>query len=99
MERKMIGSARLRRLLLVTHRWLGLALCLVMLAWFSSGMLMLFVPYPGLELEPAAPLPPAAVAGLTLPALATAASELTLRMHQGQPRWFGVDDAGHRTLA
>ncbi len=30
------------------HRWLGVAACLSFLVWFSSGMVMLFVPFPAL---------------------------------------------------
>lgn len=30
------------------HRWLGIALCVVMLAWFVSGVVMMYVGYPKL---------------------------------------------------
>jgi hypothetical protein len=89
----------LQRLLIVTHRWLGLGLCLLMLAWFGSGMVMLFVPYPGLEPLPAPPFAPGAVAGVTLPAGLAQPSEMTLRWHQGRPRWLVVDGDGHRVVA
>lgn len=36
----------MRRLLFIAHRWTGVVLCLFMLAWFLSGMVMLFVGYP-----------------------------------------------------
>ncbi|WP_245228187.1 hypothetical protein [Xanthomonas bromi] len=30
------------------HRWIGVSLCLSFLVWFSSGLVMLFVPFPSL---------------------------------------------------
>ncbi len=39
---------RLKRWLYLVHRWLGIGLCVVMLAWFVSGMVMLYVGYPKL---------------------------------------------------
>lgn len=38
----------MKRYLYLWHRWLGIALCLVMLLWFLSGMVMLYVGYPKL---------------------------------------------------
>ena len=55
----------LRRALFLIHRWLGIAGCLLVLAWFSSGVVMLYVPFP--QLEPAARL--AGLAPLGRPAL------------------------------
>ncbi|MGB9099419.1 MAG: PepSY domain-containing protein [Stenotrophomonas indicatrix] len=52
-----------RRWTYLTHRWLGIGGCLLMLLWFVSGMVMLFVGYP--KLTPAERL-------ATLPALADA---------------------------
>ncbi|MDX9875818.1 MAG: PepSY-associated TM helix domain-containing protein [Spongiibacteraceae bacterium] len=40
-----------KRWLFLTHRWLGIALALVVTAWFFSGIVMLYVPFP--ELTPA----------------------------------------------
>lgn len=37
-----------RRWTYLTHRWLGIGGCLLMLLWFVSGMVMLFVGYPKL---------------------------------------------------
>lgn len=42
-----LGS-RSRRLCYQLHRWTGIAACLLMLLWFGSGMVMLFVGYPKL---------------------------------------------------
>ncbi|WGV53738.1 PepSY domain-containing protein [Stenotrophomonas indicatrix] len=52
-----------RRWTYLTHRWLGIGGCLLMLLWFVSGMVMLFVGYP--KLTPAERL-------AALPALADA---------------------------
>ena len=38
----------MKRWLYLVHRWLGIALCLVMALWFFSGMVMLYVGYPKL---------------------------------------------------
>jgi hypothetical protein len=70
-----------------------------MLAWFGSGMLMLFVPYPALEPTPAPPFVAAAVAAVALPPGVERVVEATLRVHQGQARWLLVGDDGHRALA
>ena len=59
----------LRRALFLIHRWLGIAGCLLVLAWFSSGVVMLYVPF---QLEPAARL--AGLAPLGRPALGLAGS-------------------------
>jgi len=38
----------MKRLLFLTHRWLGIALCLFMAMWFFSGVVMMYVGYPKL---------------------------------------------------
>lgn len=46
------------RLLVLIHRWLGVAFCLLFAMWFASGMVMHFVPFPALsEAERIAGLP------------------------------------------
>lgn len=48
-----------RRWLFLLHRWLGIALCVVMALWFVSGIVMLYVGYPKLTpAERVAGLPP-----------------------------------------
>lgn len=37
------------RVLLLVHRYLGIAICLLLAAWCVSGAIMLYVPYPGLD--------------------------------------------------
>lgn len=52
-------AAHAKRWLYLIHRWLGIAVALVMLAWFLSGMVMLYVGYPKLTTaERLAALPP-----------------------------------------
>lgn len=57
--------AILKRQLHLWHRWLGIVLGLLVLLWFGSGVVMMYVPYPALtEAERQAclaPLDPAAV--------------------------------------
>ncbi|TIX51683.1 PepSY domain-containing protein [Alteraurantiacibacter aquimixticola] len=42
---------RLKRWLYLTHRWMGIATCLLFVLWFVSGLVMLYVPFPSLEDE------------------------------------------------
>lgn len=52
-----LGSPK--RWLFLVHRWLGIALCVVMALWFVSGIVMLYVGYPKLTpAERVAGLPP-----------------------------------------
>ena len=44
-------KTRLLRLLHLAHRWLGIASGLLILAWFVSGLVMLYVPFPKLDTE------------------------------------------------
>jgi hypothetical protein len=39
----------LKLLLIVIHRWLGVVLCLFMAAWFFSGAVLMYVPFPSLS--------------------------------------------------
>ena len=39
----------LKRLLILVHRWLGVALCLLFLLWFPSGIGMMYWDYPGVS--------------------------------------------------
>ena len=40
---------RLKRWLYLTHRWIGIATCLLFVLWFGSGLVMLYVPFPSLD--------------------------------------------------
>ena len=35
--------------LIFLHRWIGICLCLMFAAWFASGMIMIYVPFPSLS--------------------------------------------------
>jgi hypothetical protein len=41
-----LGVVVLLRALILLHRWLGVAFCLLFAMWFASGIVMHFVPYP-----------------------------------------------------
>ncbi|CAB3659734.1 hypothetical protein LMG26685_03196 [Achromobacter mucicolens] len=70
----MDAKARLRRLTYLAHRWLGVAGCLLMFAWFLSGIVMLYVGYPKLTPEERfASLPVLAVDAYRMPDAAQAA--------------------------
>lgn len=36
------------RAIVLLHRWLGIAFCLVFAMWFATGIVMHFVPFPSL---------------------------------------------------
>src|SRR5687767_3977862 len=40
-----------RKLLVYTHRWLGIAGCILFVAWFVSGIVMMYARMPGLANE------------------------------------------------
>lgn len=37
-----------KRWLVLTHRWLGISICIVLAMWFASGIVMVYVGYPAL---------------------------------------------------
>ena len=52
------------RVLVVTHRWLGIVLGPLFAMWFATGIVMHFVPYPQLsESERVSGLPPLRLEG------------------------------------
>ena len=53
--------------MILLHRWLGIALCLLFAMWFASGIVMHFVPFPSLsEAERFEGLAPLARAGVAI---------------------------------
>ena len=58
-------AARLRKLAVLTHRWLGVTFCLLFAMWFLSGMVLMYWDYPEVSsrdrLEHTSPLDPARV--------------------------------------
>jgi hypothetical protein len=74
------------------HRALGLGAGVLLLAWFTSGMVMLFVSYPGHAPPEPSALELRAVANAQLPAAAMAPfAELTLRPIDGRAAWQFLD--------
>lgn len=76
-------TLHIKRWLYLLHRWLGIGLCVVMAAWFLSGMVMLYVGYPRLtpdeRLAALPPLPAGAGSGCCVPLpQARAAAEAAL---------------------
>jgi hypothetical protein len=43
-----VSAAPMLRALILLHRWLGVAFCLLFAMWFASGIVMHFVPFPSL---------------------------------------------------
>lgn len=68
----------LKRWMFLTHRWLGVALCVLFAMWFVSGMVMMYVGYPKLtQAERLTHLPALRAAAVPLePAQALAAAGL-----------------------
>lgn len=55
----MTKSNKWKRWLYLSHRWIGIALCLLFSAWFISGIVMMYVDFPQLDrAERLAGLPP-----------------------------------------
>ncbi|HRE14495.1 MAG TPA: hypothetical protein PLD37_09900, partial [Usitatibacteraceae bacterium] len=51
-----------KRWIYLLHRWIGIAVCLLMAMWFVSGVVMMYVGYPKLTpAERLARLPPLAL--------------------------------------
>ncbi|RSV49388.1 peptidase [Sphingomonas sp. ABOLD] len=86
-------SRRLLAVLVWFHRWLGVATCLIFAAWFASGAVMLFQPFPALPhaAQMALQAPIAPHADLVPPVRAAAAlpGAETLRLVQraGRPAY------------
>ena len=99
----------MKRLLFLAHRWLGIALCLLLLIWSFSGLMMLYAGPSGISsdvrLAHAQPLP-AAAAGHWLSlseawghsGLAATRQPVTARlsMQAGDAIWLVTDNAGQR---
>ena len=79
----MIGpSGMLKRSIVFVHRWLGVALCVVFLLWFPSGIGMMYWPYPDVTAEDRLERSPA-----------LDAATITLSPGEAAAR-LGIDDAG-----
>jgi len=94
----------LKRWLYLLHRWAGIVLCLVIAAWFLSGMVMMYVGYPKLtqaeQMQGLAPLPAEGCCVPLAQALqaagfsqASPAKQWRLASVGGQARYFFSDGA------
>jgi hypothetical protein len=91
-----------KRWLYLVHRWLGIALAVVMLAWFVSGMVMLYVGYPKLTVdERLAALPALPAEGCCVPLVqalsAAQAHRATLPAPNAGRRGMGTDETWRLT--
>ncbi|KAB7770872.1 hypothetical protein CKY51_03980 [Xanthomonas maliensis] len=86
------------------HRWLGVLLCLSFLVWFSSGLVLLFVPFPSLpDTDRWAASDPVMLAQIALSpaeALQRAGGGDGLRLLSiaGQPRYVVAQGARQRSI-
>lgn len=87
-------STRARRWVYVTHRWLSIATCILMLLWLASGVVMLFVGYPKLLPEERLAALPALQAGAARAAAPPGLDALALASVAGQPRYRAQDGGG-----
>jgi hypothetical protein len=93
-----------RRALYLTHRWLGIAGCLLFAMWFASGLVMMYVGFPALtQAERLRGLPPLYLADAAVwPPAAGSADEpparLRLEMMLAEPVWRIVDRQGHHQV-
>src|SRR6188474_814220 len=91
----------LKRSAILVHRWLGVALCLVFMLWFSSGIGMMYWDFPEVtaadRLERAPALKPAAIQlspREAFSALGTPAAPVRVRLNSfdGRPVYRFVTD-------
>jgi uncharacterized iron-regulated membrane protein len=85
-------GARFKRAAFLVHRWTGVAMCVLMVLWFASGMVMLFAGYPKLTpRERLAGLPALPAAGCCVdPAVLPGAQDarrLVLTSIRGAPHY------------
>jgi hypothetical protein len=78
-----------RRWLYLIHRWIGIGSCLLFAIWFTSGLVMIYVPYPSLnKAERLAHLQPIEWSAVTAPAPRQAGlRSIVLEMRDGHPVW------------
>ena len=97
-----MAGKRVRRWLILIHRWLGIGAALLFAVWFASGLVMVYHPYPSLEaaerLAGQAPLDWSKVKVTPAAALALGGTsglqKLVLEMRGGQPIWKVVPEEG-----
>ncbi|RFA38789.1 hypothetical protein CAL65_02430 [Alkalilimnicola ehrlichii] len=92
---------RPKRWLYLTHRWSGIALCLLFACWFFSGVVMMYVPRPVLtEVERLERLPQLVAENccVAFEPLFPDGVVPALRMHGERPVWAGTDAQGQPRL-
>ena len=98
-------NTTIKRYLFLFHRWFGIAMCLLIALWFSTGIIMMYVEYPELtederlEMLPALPLQQvrfdAGDAAATLGAERQSFSSIRLSTVLGRPAYQFVGDDGN----
>lgn len=90
----------MQRILVQLHRWIGIVLCLMFAAWFASGIVMIYVPFPLLPLADridraelvdiervrVAPMEAINLAG------SSSSAGIRLRSQDGRPQYVIADD-------
>jgi len=84
-----VGWHQIKRWLYLTHRWVGIATCMLFVLWFASGLVMLYVPFPSLdEDEQLAGLAPIAWEHVAhSPGISSGTREVALEMRGDRPVW------------
>jgi uncharacterized iron-regulated membrane protein len=91
---------RVNRWLTWFHRWSGVVLCLLVIAWFVSGIVLLYVPFPALSeqerLAHSEPIDPLRITVEPAAALAQApgADQLVLISVAGHPTYLASSPSG-----
>lgn len=107
MPRHFYRDIRMKRLLFLGHRWLGIVLCLLLALWSFSGLLMIYAGPSTISestrlahaplLQPAADWLSAGEAWrLAMPSADSPPSTARLLMQAGEPVWLMQDSAGQR---
>ena len=88
----------MNKLLVSFHRWVSILLCLMFAAWFASGIVMIYVPFPSLSdaerIERAEVIDISSVTSLSEPFIATGidtASRIRLLQYQSRPILIAED--------
>jgi len=85
----------MKRWLFLAHRWLGLGACLLVLLWFASGFVMMYVPFPALtEAERLAALPEIDTRALKPPPPVDAQTERLRLLQPVREPVYALLDAG-----
>lgn len=90
----------MKRWLFLAHRWLGLGACLLVLLWFVSGFVMMYVPFPALsEGERLAALPDIELRDLRPPPADVQVERLRLLQPLHEPIYATLDRQGWRAVS